>query len=253
MTFGFKAKGANNSSIISSEARCLVYVGKATPVGTYGSTGSLYARATAELGLSTPICREYKFEFTAPSNEQITPAIYCPNYGAISYCTRIGANRWSISCFAESQPEIFIFVPIYGGSSGWGMSVWDAQGRLTFCSNYLHMYPRALATVATSGSSISTYNWNGGSFYVVAPRQDVYTASIPSLTKPLLVFSSGENAANGRYANYYTCYFSRGARVRSNQLQIRWMCSWQTYWQDFSHGGPSETFNVLVLDGADYE
>lgn len=254
----FRARGDYGSSIISTNARSLVYRGKATFVRSESwFQGNGYYIEMIQKYVGTPLCINYIFTYTANDGEQIRPAIYYNGYAAITYCKRVSGNTWTIEVFAQGMPEIHIFSPItIAATSGYTINVFDALGRPAFSASQNHMLVRHITNISSDGSNIQRQRL--GSFNASYPSTSTFSAAIPSsIRKPLILQSAAEHALDevqlssiGGYASFY----ARAYYAVNGTVYCRWVFSWVAsgYAENNTFNAPGQDHSIVVLDAEDY-
>ena len=251
--FGFIGRNDYGGSAISSQARNLIYVGRATQVAVRQYPTATYAEFSARAGLSTPMCFEYVFTFPYAHDDQIVPAATGAGYFTVAYCRKANATTWEVSCFATSPPEIHMFAPIPANAprpGGWGVAMYDETGRIAFSHDKPHMIPREVLVLETGSSGISATG--NSTFSVVYPTQAIWSVDIGAYTKPLVIFGAGEHAVGSSRPDKYVAWFGRAINFSSGRINCRWALTWISGLGDVAANGPAQNLSALIVDLADY-
>lgn len=257
MTFGLSLKNSNGEAVISSETYNVIYRGRATHFHTFnGATASGSWNAHVAGGFTAPWVVEYGFTFDAPDSSPIIPFFNCSGYCSISFFKRSAtiANRWEIYFFAEAVPNVYCFSKLSSGVevSGYGISVWDSEGKLTYLSTQPHLIPRSVIGALAPASNYFTYNY--GNLAHKEPNQTVLTTPTNhtgTLSVPLLHFSGGNSSTAGSPASYGQYFFTRLAKFDGANVSVRWGTSaiQYRYSNYLYHNEPEAYLTTILADG----
>lgn len=254
--YGIRIRNNNRQILISDSTYNLVFVGKAslaewhTEYWNHGIIGVAH-----QYGYPYQYLGQAIFFFTAPNDAPIVPMFYCPEFCGIMSMVRVAGNQWRIDCYSKTPPEIYIFQKVShttdtGG--GRGIAVKNVvSGGIAYCSNFRHMFPKAVESVYTGPSNIQLIKIGSSYAFQYSNQQEYATAvDLSGVSKPIIGFHSGNNAAG--WTDYsllpYQYYFGIGAKVQGNSIITKWCMYWQGNGKITSNA--PDTVNACVVADA---
>ena len=261
MAYGFEARNQNNNILISDKSYNCVYIGKAGLYAAYNPLGtSRYWYLSTRYGDVQSWCiRVFRID---SGGRDVIPFIYIPwpNFCTVFYFTKIGnIQEFWIGSQVNITPEVYCFAKSTSvGKTGWGMSVFDANEKLTFTSTDNILRLKAAYNAYTPNSSLyfddryvdDTYtHGSAAGTYVNAPLN----AITGPITKPAINYNSFGTASIYRANSYSGAYYEAGARYNPSTTNL------ETQWLVVADGGGGFTQNTpardeiaLLIDGANY-
>ena len=260
MAYGFLAKNANNSILVSDKTYNTEFIGKATFVKRYNSNSGIYLYpGGADITQTANI-----HEFTINSGGRVVlPFIYSPgNYFVSIVNIRYSGNICTLQILAQTtqQPTIYCFAKATSSfKSGWGMNVYDANGNTAFSTQSNILIIDSIYNAYTQNSSlyytgyVSKYSITVGT----RNRSPAYTAPFAtsgnSIAKAAILYSTYATASVYRSSNGDGHYFESGAKFDYSTKQLA------TWWLDlgfystYNSDAPARDEIAIVIDGALYD
>lgn len=220
MGYGLAVRNDANFLQIDGEYRNQVLLNRITV-----ATGTPESAGVA--GAQTWNCGWYRYNARSPES---LVALRCSQPTTVLRVEQVnGTTSWIIICYEGSLAlEIFEFGPApVSAESGYGLNVWDAQGRLAFSSNFSYM--RAVDYLQVNYLTDKVHG------------QDALGASVTYAAGRKYAVCSGWGAGSS-----WADEFDVGLALMSfNSIDAGFRLTYPTYWSAISHG----TNSTSVTDG----
>lgn len=256
--YGFTARNDANNVVVSDKAYNTVYIGKAVLQQAFGVFYG--GRSSISNAVANKILRVYRYRIET-SNRDVIPFLYTSSgYATISSMQRAGTG-WDIYvaalngaaieiyCFAKSQSA---------GKTGWGLSLYDQAGSLTFTTTDNNLLLKGVYDANTANSSVVLDDALSDDLFVPRTAAPILANSplSPILTppaKPAIHYNSTGVAACANNSNGATgAYWDSCFLYQTNGILL-------THWAvvavspGVSYQTPAQTRAALLIDGADYD
>ena len=253
MSFGYTARNNTNNVLVSDRTYNTVYAGKAVLQQVFPTING------STLGYMNAALQFRRFRFDAGGKEVI-PFLYNPSgdFGAIAYSQQVGtAIDYYVITPNNVVPTIYCFVKSSSsGKTGWGMSLFDANGKTTFTTGDNILRIKAVYNAVTAFSNVrydDRYEYYRP--YTVAPIQgSAPFNAVGAISKPAVLYNSYGTAECVTPNNSGgAAYWESAARFNFSTKNL------ETHWFIVAYSGgknvqtPARDEIAVVIDGADYD
>lgn len=275
--FGLSATNDYGELLFSDSSAVLEYLGKATWQKRYNnnSPGNVNPRYWQMEGYAPVYSRPHyvvnEYLIAAPSSDLLCFVhVPWPSFTAIQYTTPVEQNLTRLNVIGQvfDVPEVYCFRKIAPKSGGYGMSLWDSAGNLTFTTNSRMLVPRAASVVAVPYTSQFTQAWSQNrsfSFAVNGSDQNTTYTQINGLIRPvghvakpaIAYYPAITGVVQSGSSNSYYDFIESAVRYRADigAIEHQWGSAANTY---INSGAaeirvPAHSQFCVVIDGTAYD
>lgn len=255
MAFGFRVKNDFNNVLMSDQTYNSVYIGKAN-AGRRFTNG--WPRPYSVIRNYEPFLQIQVFSIDGGGRAVIPFVHVTSGYtGVLWYeisgtvysfyvAVQVGATA-TVYCFANSTNL---------GKTGWGITLYDANGKVTFNPQDKILIPKLVYNALTPNSSVFYDDRYQDSVYQSYSLAGVTTNTplnplVGTITKPAIMYFTTGTAECYNRAVVTGVYWESCATYSQGNLLTRW--GYVTRGANTTTQTPAQTSTAMVIEGADYD